>query len=856
MSPRKLKIAMADSRYDKLWKNSEIEFSKLIQRMKRVTRTAETLGAYLNMSKSKQDEKKDVGCYVGGYLTEGKRSKSNLKYRSFITLDADFASQDFVQDMELTAEYSYLIHSTRKHTHDKPRYRLIVPCSRDVSAEEYEAVARKLANDIGIDMFDDSTYQASRLMYWPSVCQDQKYVCEYNDTAEYLDVDKILASYEDWTDVSSWPTSSRVDKIIHKELSKQQDPTTKDGVIGAFCTVYDIRSAIDTFLTDVYEECANGRYTYLEGSTSGGVVVYEDDKFAYSNHATDPAGQYLCNSFDLVRLHKFSELDENAKDNTPAHKMPSFVKMTEFAGKDLKVKKHLHEIRMSEVIDDFKDLEDLDDIDDLDLEDLEKDSLDWLTKLDTDNKGNVYSTISNTLIILQNDERLKNKIVFDTFNNAPYVRGKVPWGKKNDLWTDNDDSRLRYYLESVYRLRIPKATYEDAVSICMYDNAFHPIQDYMNKTKWDGVPRIETLFIDYLAAEDNYYTRAITKLSMVGAVERVFQPGCKFDTAMVLIGGQGLGKTEIVSRLGGEWFSNSLTTFKGKDAFEQLQGSWIIELGELEAMKTAEIDTVKHFMTKRSDKFRGAYQRRTDTHKRQCVFIGTSNTYDFLKDPTGDRRWYPIDVGKGKPKKNLFKELNKEMVAQIWAEAHQLYLEGELSYIKDDELKRLAEQEQLAHREESPYQAIIDNYLNMRIPFNWDSLGIYERKNYIRDVNTLSELDKDMYDVDDLPISDTYTDDIDDLHISNTYTDNVTDNCISITYDDTVIDKRNNERYMQKVCVLQIWLEALDGQKKDLNRAISNEIKRCILRNGEWFQFEKTMHIGSEYGKQKGFKRL
>ncbi len=294
-------------------------------------------------------------------------------------------------------------------------------------------------------------------------------------------------------------------------------------------------------------------------------------------------------------------------------------------------------------------------------------------------------------------------------------------------------------------------------------------------------------------------------MSLVGAIKRVFEPGCKFDTALVLCGGQGLGKTEIVSRLGGDWFSNSLATFKGKDAFEQLQGSWIIEIGELEALRTNELETVKHFMTKTSDKFRGAYQRRTETVKRQCIFVGTSNNHDFLKDPTGDRRWYPIDVGETSITKNLFKELTKEVVGQIWAEAYELYKKGETHYLRDEKLIEISKEVQLAHREESPYQGIVDNYLSTLVPSNWSKMDVFERKNYLRGS------------------------DCDDFTL-----------------------EEGTER-IDKVCILQIWTEALEGQKKDLTRAVSNEIKKCILRSGEWEQSSNAIRLGKVFGTQKGF---
>ncbi len=790
---KKYNIATAKNRFETTWKNKEVTFQHFIKRLSIPTTTNETTLEYINMSKTDQDNIKDVGCYITGELIEGKRTKQNIKCRSMLALDVDFATMDFVEDIQLIFQYDYILHSTKKHNPHNPRYRLIIPLSRLVTSEEYEALGRKVAYELGIDMFDDLTYQGSRFMYWPSVSCDQRYEFFSRDKSQPLDVERELAKYDNWRECSTWHTSTRVSNNINSQLLKQKNPTEKNGVIGAFCNVYDVPLAIEKFLPNVYKPSANGRYTYVEGSTSGGVVVYEDGAFSYSNHQSDPAGGRLCNAFDLVRIHKFLYLDDNTKENTPVNKLPSFLAMTKFVSEDGEVKKFFFKQRKRTVTDDFLSL-------DYGRED-EVENLDWLEKLEMDGKGRPLSTIDNILIILNNDVKLKGKIVYDCFNNAPYAKERLPWGKKSDFWSDVDDSRLRHYLENSYGIKKSKPI-DDGLMISIYDNEFHPIKDYLQEVTWDGVERVETLFIDYLGAEDNEYVKEVTKITLVGAVKRVFEPGCKFDTAIVLCGGQGKGKTEIVQRLGGKWFSNSLSTFRGREAFEQLQGSWIIEIGELEALKKNELETIKHFMSKTSDKYRGAYQRRTETTKRQCIFIGTSNNYDFLKDPTGDRRWYPVDIGEIDCKKNLFVEMTKDEVHQIWAEAYKMYTDGILHYLKSEKIIQDAKEKQLAHREESPYQGIVDNYIEQLVPYDWDKMSIQERKSYLRN-NQDGEGDKKM----------------------------------------------------DKVCILQIWIEALDGQKKDLTRSISNDIKRCLLRHNRWKSENRIISLGSEYGRQKAYFR-
>lgn len=799
----KYKIAIANTRNSKYWKNIEITFEDFIKRLKKPTRTAETQGEYKNMTKSKQDEIKDVGGFVCGYLKEGKRNKNSLQYRSMLTLDADFAEDGFCEVLELCFDYDYIIYSTRKHEEEKPRYRLIIPFNRNCTADEYEAVARYIANEIGIDMFDDTTYEASRLMYYPSVSQDQKYVFESRNNGKEINVDKILKQYDDWKDRSTWCTSSRVGKVIDKQIKKQKDPLEKPGIVGVFCRVYDIERVIDTYLSGIYEKCDTGdRYTYLGGSTYAGAVLYENGTFLYSNHATDPISGMLCNSFDLVRIHKFGDLDEEAKDNTPSTKLPSYLAMLEFANNDKKVKKLMQKERRESALEDFEDIG----TDEESTEDIEGDD-NWLEKLETTKNGKNLNTINNIIIILKNDPNLKGKIAFNEFTQRPMLTGKTPWAKNPKIWGDEDDANLRNYIEKVYGIKGEKPI-KDAWTIVLYENMFHPIRDYIRGIEWDRNKRVETLFIDYLGAEDSDYIRKVTKCTLVGAVERVFEPGAKFDTAIVLIGAQGKGKTEIVKRLGGEWFNNSLTTFKGKEAYEQLQGSWIIELGELEAMRNIDLNTVKHFMTKTEDNFRGAYARHVKCNKRQCIFIGTSNTYDFLKDPTGDRRFYPIDLDKTEITKSIFKDLTKEEIGQIWAEAYYLYKKGEKSYISDEAILHIAKKEQQGHREDSPFQGLIENYLSILLPERWKNMTIPERIKYLNDVNRGEPL----------------------------------------------AEKGTVKR--DKVCILEIWVEALGGQPKDLDRAKSNEIKNCILKIDGWVWNKKTMHFGGEYGKQKGFTAI
>lgn len=793
-------IATGLSRTSKHWQNTKISWEDFKNKVKNTQRTNETQGQYFNMTKKQQDNLKDVGGFVGGRLEQGRRKAGSVKERYLLTLDADFADTDFIDNMILFhSDYSWLIYSTHKHTPEKPRYRLILPLSRPVLPDEYEALARAVASEIGINQFDDTTYQPHRLMYWPSTSSDGEYVFESND-AEFLNVDKVLGTYADWKDVSLWPVSSRTEKIKERLLKKQENPLNKKGIVGAFCRTYTVDEAIEKFLYDRYEPCANGRYTYKSGSTSAGAVTYEDGLFLYSNHATDPASGMLCNAFDLVRVHLFGDEDYEIQHGTPVSKMPSYIKMTDFASEDEQVKKTIFKERQAAAKEDFGEY----------ISEDEDENDDWILNLESGKNG-YKPTIDNCLSILSHDKRLKKRIALNEFTKKTVKKKDMPWSKENNIsdWTDADDSGLRHYFEKAYDIK-GKGNIEDAFRLTAKNNAFHPVRDYLNRLKWDGEPRVERVFIDYLGADDNLYTRTVTRKAFVAATARVFIPGIKWDNVLTLVGPQGCGKSTVIKTIGKEWFSDTLTTVIGKEAYEQIQGFWIIEIAELSAMKKAELEAIKHFTSKCEDSYRAAYGHYVETYKRQCVFFGTTNRYDFLRDMTGNRRFFPVDCHEGKAVKNVWNDLNDYEVDQIWAEAADMYKSGETLYL-DEELKVLAAAEQDKHLEESPLTGAVKMYLDKEIPENWDKLDQYAKMQYY-DANDSEEF--------------------------------------SFEYDTNSMKKRD------KVCVLEIWCELFRGQKKDLNRQKSNELAEIILKTGEWERADRTLHFGGVYGKQKGFIRI
>ncbi len=598
-------IATGRNRKETQWKNREMLWSDLAKRLSSTTRTGETYEEYRKSPKSVQDDIKDVGGFVGGTLKGGRRKTDAVVWRQLLTLDADFVKGDFWTSVEMMYDFACLAYSTHSHTPENPRVRLVIPLARPITPDEYQAISRRLAADIGIDFFDDTTYQPHRLMYWPSTAQDADYLFEVQDEP-WLDPDEVLSRYSDWTDPSLWPESSRVQQSRQKMADRQGDPHEKPGLIGAFCRTYSINEAIAAFLSDKYRQEQDGRYTYVDGSTSGGLVLY-DDKFAYSHHGTDPVGGMLVNAFDLVRVHKFGVRDEEAKDGTPVTRLPSYTAMTEFSAQNDLVKQRLGEERLEEAGVVF---------------DVVEDDNAWLSRLERHFRtGDILSTRDNILIVLENDPSLKGKIVYNEFAHRPVILGDLPWehAKAGDLWSDEDEAALFHYLESVYDIDSPGKV-RDAIGVIMKRHRHHPVKEYLQSVAWDGEKRLETVLIDYLGIEDNKFNRTVTRKALTAGVARIFNPGVKYDYMLTITGPQGAGKSYILDRLGGEWFSDSLTTVQGKEAYEQLQGVWLIEMAELSASRKADNEAIKHFLTKREDIFRVAYGRQVSLFPKHLVF--------------------------------------------------------------------------------------------------------------------------------------------------------------------------------------------------------------------------------------------
>ena len=441
-----------------------------------------------------------------------------------------------------------------------------------------------------------------------------------------------------------------------------------------------------------------------------------------------------------------------------------------------------------------------------------EDAGDWMEQmiaagLTVDKRGNPEPTINNVYIILTHDPALMGALAFNGFKDRLVAVKALPWRSvedpvNGDTWTDNDDSELRRYLELGYTIT-GKERIMDALNGVAHANTIHPIKDYLEGLEWDGEERLDTLLRDYLGAEDTPYTRAVTRKAFTAAVARVMRPGCKFDYILVLSGPQGRGKSTLIAKMSNGWYTDSLAGIGTKEAYEGIQGFWLVELGELAAMKKTEIETIKNFISKQVDSYRAAYGRRVEEHPRQCVFFGTTNSTAFLRDDTGNRRFWPVRLQETAPALTVWDDLTQPVIDQLWAEAVVRYREGEPLTLPDD-LAAFAREQQEQFTEDDPRAGDILTYLDTFLPANWEQKDKWERRAWfeespeIREAGTLRR---------------------------------------------------------KKVCISEIWWECFRKDNALMKRQDTNELRTIMRQLPGWKELTEKTRFGP-YNVQRGFIRV
>jgi predicted P-loop ATPase len=684
-------ISTSSNRSSKSWKNQKLsweDFIKLIQL--KTVKTNETHQEYLEMEKEDQDKIKDVGGFVGGWCKHGRRLKQNIQKRKLISLDFDNCCPNHgLMDLLEVVDCNYLVHSTHKHGDEAPRLRVIIPVSRELTNVEYEFISREIADLLGFEMLDITSFQMERLMYFPSHSFDTTPILEYITSCkplqvdEWLDLDRVL-------DRSTWKYGPQEKKEKHIAGESQEDPFDKKGLIGAWCKSWPISRVLEELFTGEYEKVNDDRWTLCSGSTSGGVLVY-DDKWYYSYHSTDEEQGLLLNSYDLVRLKKF-------KGNK--------IKCHNFMNKD---KATRIELNKEEFGDSYKD---------------------WMKELEWTRQGNCKDTYHNIGLILTNRHQIK----YNEFGKLIVIDGVNLDNRKL--------AQTQCMLETEFGLKCTKEKIGDTMLV--KGETFHPVKKYLEGLKWDGVNKLDTFISTIFGIQSSPYLETITRKFFCACVKRIYEPGCKFDHVLTLVGIEDLGKSFFGDIMcGGEWFTDDvkLSDMRDKTGSEKLNGYWIVELSELAGRSKAEDECVTSFISRKKDNYRPAFGRVNEEFLRSCCFIATTNKMDgFLTKDTGNRRWWIVNLSNSP---GVDFEKLKDMRDSIWAECMSKYKQEKL-YLTTQETKKEAKLLQLKYLEHYEDIELIQEYLSCPIPDCFNKLSIYERRDYIQNaMGIINSFDKE-----------------------------------------------------------------------------------------------------------------
>lgn len=365
------------------------------------------------------------------------------------------------------------------------------------------------------------------------------------------------------------------------------------------------------------------------------------------------------------------------------------------------------------------------------------------------------SSFTNYVLALQRDAYIRTRIRFNAFDGRIILIGFY-WNTTPHSAKDSDIANLRYYVDNLYSLN-NKANLLEAAMKVAGDNPFHPVREYLGRLEWDGTPRISELLPRYLGAERSEYTTAVTKLLLYGAIQRVMNPGCKFDYCIILADTkQGTGKSSMCRFLAlkDEWYTDSVGNLNdSKSVFELMRGKWVIELGEMLAVRRAQdVETIKAFISRQSQDYRQPYGTFAENHPRQCIFIGTSNKPQFLpEDKTGNRRFLPVicDGNKAAAHPLANEEETREFVRQCYAEALVIGKEEGFPLVLDAKLSEELLRIQETATPEDTWIGMIQEYLDNGTELSmvctrliWDSVfaGDNDREPKRYELNDIAEI--------------------------------------------------------------------------------------------------------------------
>lgn len=728
-------------------------------------KTPEKLKVYTGLPDKEQIElKARNGWFYRTQVAGKKRNRRSGMPSNLITLDWDYATPDFVEALRLgivLPEIEYFVHSSRRHTPEKPRLRMVIPLKTPLSKEDYSAASRILAQKIdeAMAMVDKVSFRPAQMMFKPTVSVDSEYLFIENK-GDLYDWEAANEAWGDWHDISGLPICAG--EKLRETTDKAEDPTEKQGMVGDFCRAYTIPEAIEAFELPYDESGDADRYTFTGGTTANGMQVYDDGLFCYSHHGSDPACDQLLNAFDLVRIHRFSSLDDDVDDEAPQSQRPSWKAMQDLLRDDARYIKAVAASHYDQtaMFDDLLSQEDVTETTETTIHvlngvsfDPEVDDIlgtprialpkkargapidpDWFSKLEIDPRsGEIIPTVANTTAIIQNDPRMRGVIELNEFTQRVVCRRPLNSRLKmlrqsvirdpigGDPLEDLAYTKLRIILESAngkgkvgYGLKVTDRDLYGAVAATAEHWPFHPIQDMLSATEWDGLNRLATVFIRYLGCPDDAYHREIAVKWFVAGVARTFEPGHKFDYAVILEGAQGVRKSTFIQVLAMGFFGELKADFHDeKRLVEQMQNCFVMETPELSNFNRSSVEDMKAFIAATENHVRLSYERQPKRFLRQCVFMGSTNKANYLLDDTGNRRFWPVKV---EVDQIDIDGLRRE-IAQIWAEAVDIYRSmraeqpvGDLPlHLTSDQAQEIALEAQEARRQHTEADAYAEH---------------------------------------------------------------------------------------------------------------------------------------------------
>ena len=703
---RMLRVAEGNGVEEQHWRMRTVSWGAFARQLETPIWMDVDYAGYWQLTDEDRKKRKNTRGFFGGELRGPNKTGANLVGRDLITLDLERSGGVLPVDIEDKVReafpFEHVVYATANHRPESKRLRMVAPASRMMSPDEYRGIILFLATRVGMENTDKKSAVPTQFMYYPTRPIGAETGYEWH-RGDWFDVDAFISSIPGFHDKSTWPGEEAAREREHKTSTHAH---SAPGIIGAFNRRFDVGTAISKWLSDVYEEGANGRYTYTAGSSVNGLRMYHGELSA----------------FDLVRLHKFGERDTEFADEIDLRgarmgDRPSFIAMKEWVVSEFPellddVAAHAEESRAK------------------DEQSVAEDPSKWRSLLYLNAKGGVDPGPYNISTILRYDPMIRGKIWYNEMSYVPNINEGVPWPSAPGPMSDTDHPEMEAYLDRVYHIK-NKSAMNSAILVAANRNRRHPLREKVLSVPWDGIPRIETCLRDFCGVADTPAHRLMSRRWFVGGIARIFRPGVKFDYCLVLVGDQGLGKSQFFTRVAMDedlYLELDQPLDGTKTVPELVQGRWIVEFAEMSTVNStfSSQEAVKAFITKTEDPYRAPFATVPLPHKRQCIFGGTSNVPTFLKDKTGARRFWPVEVSR-EAMGRMWDTLTPSVVQQLWAEAYVAYQAGEKVGLTREE-EDLMEPTKGVFTVENENTSPLSDFLDAPLPSGWNKMTDVERR--------------------------------------------------------------------------------------------------------------------------------